>query len=299
MIWTDLIKRQLMMMDDLIDETTRHLAEYDDLPDIPLVRRSRRNSSPDYYAENNQDGKTVLDPLGKDNSETVIAFKRRRFLQEKLKVLKADKKATEKFLSKFKDYSAAVIQTQLPKAYMDDPETYADVKYDEDNQDPPSVYRHLPTSIYKDERFQELVRWAAEDYERNSYPMDDNPNIARNGTPMRSKGECMWYDNILFECLPVRPDPVIVMQGKSGQWHKLHPDFMFKCFDGTIILVEHFGKWDDEKYAEINKRKIQAYLDCGFVLGDTLIVTSDNADHHTNEIMIVEAIRMIKRRMFR
>ena len=109
---------------------------------------------------------------------------------------------------------------------------------------------------------------------------------------------CVQLDDILFEELPARIEPELEIQGKSGQWHKLHPDFMFLCFDGTILLVEHFGRWDDERYAERNKRKIQEYLDCGFVLGDNLIVTSDNAEHCTNEKMIVMAIDMIKKRMF-
>ena len=110
------------------------------------------------------------------------------------------------------------------------------------------------------------------------------------GDPCVQKGECMWYDDILFDGLPVWVDPEIKLKGKSGQWHTFHPDFIFKCFDGTYIYVEHFGYLDDDEYAEKAKRKLQEYLDCGIVLGDNLIVTSDNADHRTNEIMIREAL---------
>ncbi len=108
----------------------------------------------------------------------------------------------------------------------------------------------------------------------------------------------MWYDDILFEKIPVRIEPVLRLCGKSGQWHSLCPDFQFRCHDGSFLLVEHFGMWDTEKYAERNKIKIQNYLDCGFVLGDNLIVTSDNADHNTNELMIIEALEKIRKRVF-
>ena len=238
MIVIDLAKRQLAVLNDLIDETTHRLNTYKTMPDKVLTCRSRsgNNQNSYYYEEQYSNGKVTLDPLGKSENKNVIAYKRRRYLKKLLKTLEANKAALEQFISSFKDYSPEAIQKNLP-------------------------------------------------------------NIARDGTPFRSKGECMWYDNILFEGLPVRIEPELELMGESGQWHKLFPDFMFKCFDGSVILVEHFGKWDDEKYAERNKRKIQEYLDCGFVLGDNLIVTSDNAEHCTNELMMVEALEKIKKRI--
>lgn len=282
------------MVDDLIDETNQRLSKYRDLPEKPLTSRGNDDNL-NYYEKECHDGKSVLNPIGKADSKLVTAYKRRRFLQVKLSVLKDNKNALVKFISMYKDYSTIAIQKRMPKVYRDN----VIMHYEEElAKNPAAVYRHLPDSIYKDPRFQELLDWAAEDYPRNTYPLSDNPNITRDGTPLRSKGECMWYDNILFECLPARVEPILEIQGKSGQWHKLHPDFMFKCFDGTIILVEHFGKWDDEKYAERNKRKIQEYLDCGFVIGDNLVITSDNAEHCTNELIIIEALEKIKRRIF-
>ena len=297
MIVIDLAKRQLAVLNDLIDETTHRLNTYKNMPDKVLTCRSRsgNNQNSYYYEEHYSNGKVTLDPLGKSENKNVIAYKRRRYLKKLLKTLKANKAALEQFISSFKDYSPEAIQKNLPKVYRD----YDHMHFnDESIPGPATVYKNLPDNIYKDERFNELLKWASDEYPRNSYPLSSTPNIARDGTPFRSKGECMWYDNILFEGLPVRIEPELELMGESGQWHKLFPDFMFKCFDGSVILVEHFGKWDDEKYAERNKRKIQEYLDCGFVLGDNLIVTSDNAEHCTNELMMVEALEKIKKRMF-
>ena len=294
MFLIELVKRQLRMTDDRIEETGLQLKEYDDLPGT-LVMRSRKNTDTDYYVQVWHDGMKTLHPLGKADSKYVIAYKKKRFLQAKLKVLQADKRISEKFLKKYKGYSPEAIVVNLPRAYkglsLNSYESVGTRKL-------PFPYGHVPDKIYNDPKFKELLEWQAMDYKRNPAKLPDNPNIARDGLPMRSKGECMWYDDILFEGLPCWVDPEIEMKGKSGQWHKLYPDFVFKCFDGTYIYVEHFGKLDDDDYAARKMRKIQEYLDCGIVLGDNLIVTSDNADHCTNELMILEALDKIKKRMF-
>ena len=290
-----LMKRTLLMLNDLIDETELRLGKYDNLPDRTLVIRNRSTSHPNYYEQDWHNGKKDLYPLGKEDNKTVIAYKHQRYLRKKLKILKVNKRAAELFLSSFKDFTPEAIQEMLPLSYKGLPVN----SYENDGHITlPSLYNHLPENIYNDSRFQKLLAWKSEDYKRNPAPLPDDPNIARDGTPMRSKGECLWYDDILFDGLPVRVDPELLIQGKSKQWHKLYPDFQFKCFDGSTILVEHFGSWDNDEYAERNKLKIQEYLDCGFVLGDNLVGTSDNAEHRTNELMILEALEKIKRRMF-
>lgn len=294
MFLIDLIKRQLNVLTQLIDETEQKLGSYDQLPDRTLTFRTRGTGKTDYYEQAYDSGKRKLYPIGKENNDKVVAYKRQRFLREKLKILRIDKTAIENLLSSFRDYSEETVQKLLPSAYRD--LSSDDLKLS-DAEARPFFYKNVPATLYKDERFQDLVKWASAKYKRNPMPLPDDPNIARDGIPMRSKGECMWYDDIMFEGLPVRVEPELIIQGKSGQWHKLYPDFEFKCFSGDTILVEHFGKWDDEEYAERNKRKIQAYLDCGFVLGDNLIVTSDNVNHRTNELAIIEALEIIKRRV--
>ncbi|MBQ3282186.1 MAG: hypothetical protein IJH41_07270 [Eubacterium sp.] len=303
------MKRQQSMLHDLIGETSFRLKKYDSMPKMTLVYRASRLGHLNYYGQYYEDRKKVLVPLGKADSKEVVAYKRQKYLREKLKILERDKKVVDALLNSYKDYSTEEIQKGLPLAYQEPSRFYE--HFPDQKPDPMSIHMpysiiefdtahgHLPDSITKDERFIALKKWAAEDYKRNSYPLEDNPNIARDGTPMRSKGECMWYDNILFEGLPVRVDPEIRLKGKSGQWHTFCPDFVFKCFDGTYIYVEHFGYLDNDEYAEKKKQRIQEYLDCGIILGDNLIITSDNADHHTNELMILDALQLIMWKMFR
>jgi len=290
----DLLKRKQRELAHWIDETMKRLKQYDDLPHRTLVTRTSRRGDVYYYEQSFQNNKKVLHPLGDAGDETVIAYKQQRYLRKMLKVLTKDKESVDRFLTAYQDPSPDAVQEMLPVTYRD-PTRGIPVGSEQRTAE----YARLPDSITKDERFKELVKWAKEDYKRNPYPLPQDPNIARDGTPMRSKGECLWYDNILFEELPCHVDPEIVLKGRSGQWHKLYPDFVFRCFDGSFIYVEHFGNWGDDDYAETNKHKIQEYLDCGFTLGDNLIGTSDNAEYRTNELMIVEALEKIKGRMFR
>lgn len=270
-----LVERELKLVDHLITNTLKRLSDYADVPDKTLVCRHTGLDSSRYYLQDHKDGKHEQKSAGDRSSPLVTRMLTLRFLNERLKVLQKDKRLLISFLNKYCDFTPEAIQRRLPASYRD-----------------------LPEECYNDEIRAQLGAWASEQYERNPFPLPDDPNIARDGTPFRSKGECMWYDDILFEKIPVRIEPVLRLCGKSGQWHSLCPDFQFRCHDGSYLLVEHFGMWDTEKYAERNKMKIQEYLDCGFVLGDNLIVTSDNADHNTNELMIIEALEKIRKRVF-
>ena len=269
----DIAEIELKKLNWLINWTEKKLDTYSDMPEDTLVCKCGSSMRYFYFSQTWANGKQTRKYLGDANNITVKRFKMRKFLRETMKALLNDRKLLVHLISHYSDYSPQAIHRKLP-----------------------SSYKNLPDACYVDEQFEELKAWAAEKYDRNSYPLPTDPNIARDGTPFRSKGECMWYDNILFEDIPVRVEPVLNMRGESGQWHKLCPDFQFKCYDGSYLLVEHFGLWDDDKYAERNKTKIQEYLDCGFVLGDNLIVTSDNARHNTNELIIVEALDKVKKR---
>ena len=268
------IKREMKIIQSLISSVKLKLSKIGNLPELPLICDFKSPTRIYYYTQKMVNGKRIRNYLGTVESEIVKQFKKRRFFRDMLNALEFDYVLLSGTLEKFRDYSPAAIHRQLP-----------------------SSYKNLPDECYVDDRFEELKEWAAEEYKRNPYPLPTDPNVARDGTPMRSKGECMWYDNILFEKIPVRIEPELILTGKSGKTYKFYPDFVFMCYDGSLIIVEHFGKLDDENYAATNLPKIKDYHDCGYTLGDNLIITSDNINHRTNEIMIVNALEMIKKRI--
>lgn len=269
-----IVKWEIRKIDWLIERVQKKLDSFVDLPNITMVVR-RRGYHLYYYAQEYVDKKKKQHFLGGPENDIVKRLKLRRFYQAMLDALQKDKKLLTKVVRHFIDYSAHEIHKHLPDSY-----------------------KNLPSKCYEDDTLRKIRDWAQQKYERNTFPIPDQPNIARDGTAMRSKGECMWYDNILFEEVPVRVDPKLHLTGKSGRTYTLCPDFQFMCADGSFILVEHFGKLDDDNYAAEKMRRIQEYLDCGYVLGDNLIVTSDTTNHTTNELMILEALDKIKKRVF-
>lgn len=270
-----MIKREICVIEGLIKKTQQELEVIGTLPNAALICQYKSPDNIYYYSQRQNNGKRERQPLGKSDSEIVKQYKKRRFYKEMLKTLKYDLRVLTNTLEKLKDYSPSAIHKKLP-----------------------SSYKNLPDQCYEDEEYLKMKKWAEEKYERNTFPIPSQPNIARDGRAMRSKGECMWYDDILFEKLPVRVDPILHLTGKSGRTYTLCPDFQFMCPDGSFILVEHFGMLDDDNYAAEKLKRIQQYLDCGYVLGDNLIITSDSANHTTNELMILEAIDKIKKRIF-
>ena len=92
MVLIDIVKRQLAMTNALIEDTKQKLKQYEHLEQKKLVVRNRNNGTADYYEQKCDGGTVTLDPLGKSDSKTVTAYKRKRYLMTKLEVLEEDKK---------------------------------------------------------------------------------------------------------------------------------------------------------------------------------------------------------------
>lgn len=73
-----------------------------------------------------------------------------------------------------------------------------------------------------------------------------------------------------------------------GSWH-LKPDFTVWRKDGSMLIWEHAGLVDDEKYARKFQQKLEVYKSAGFTPTKNLIVTEDENGAFSAE----EARRMI------
>lgn len=63
----------------------------------------------------------------------------------------------------------------------------------------------------------------------------------------------------------------------------MYPDFtILSPKTGRIVRWEHFGKIDDPDYRVKMNRKMNAYLDDGFVPGVDLIMTFEDKKHPLN-----------------
>lgn len=266
------LKSELARVDFLIGSTKKHLNETKDLPEGVMVCLNTTPRKIKYYFQPKDDPAKKRKYLGDPDEPIVQAMKRRRFYQVRLKILLNNKKVIERALKGLQDYSAEAIHRILPNAY-----------------------KCLPDDCFTDDSLTDMKEWVKKTYKRNAYALPDNPNIACDGTATRSKGETIIYDNVYHTIIPFQYDSFHKFKGKSGTVHGISPDYLFKCKDGRPLAWEHFGLMGNGRYSDDNMVKLNKYIDCNFVLGDNLIVTSDNVDGNTDERVILEALEKVKR----
>ena len=145
--------------------------------------------------------------------------------------------------------------------------------------------------------YMKLFEWAKEEYEKNPTPIGDSRNIACDGTIMRSKGECIWYNMLYDAVVPFRNDVVMRFKDKSGHFVTRCPDFLIKCLDGTLIIIEHLGLLNNPDYLQDFMEKVKLYHRNGFVLGVNFFVTADNFSGGTDSQAIKQLVKMIRERI--
>ena len=131
-------------------------------------------------------------------------------------------------------------------------------------------------------------------YSGGFYPFPDAEIYAEDGTRMRSKGECIWYNLLRKRGILFRYDCAVTFVDQYGKRKTWYPDFMILCFDGTIILIEHLGGMGDLSYAMDFGEKSYWYFQEGFILGKNYFVTSDDLNYGTDSQMIARHVDRIE-----
>ena len=146
----------------------------------------------------------------------------------------------------------------------------------------------------------ELFLWMHEPYEKNPREYPRTVNIAKDGTRVRSKSECIVYNALLDAGIPFRYDPVMSFRIVDSDGRiiviKKSPDFQIRCPDGSEILVEHAGMLKSDGYAVDLASKMQIYLTNGYIIGKTLFVTSDDVTGGIDSAEIEDLIKMLSAR---
>ena len=220
--------------------------------------------------------KEYLGPCDSPRVKEFCSIEYRRELKRRL-IFNAD--LLERTLSELKDCSPTSIVGALPRAC----------------QLAMSRYEHLWESSFVNERYEELKKWASDDYEKNTMEFPDSENYAKDGTRVRSKGECVIYNILLDMGIPFRYDSIIKVSDQQGRIKHLSPDFMIQCFDGNFIVIEHLGQLGDMRYAMTYGDKCYWYLQGGFVLGKNYFVTSDDANHGTDSEAISKILCLVEK----
>lgn len=104
---------------------------------------------------------------------------------------------------------------------------------------------------------------------------------------------------ILRAGIPFRYECKITVVDENGWEVELCPDFMIQCYDGTMIIIEHLGGLKSAKYRSDLTAKLYYYQKKGYVIGDNLFLTSDDADHNTSSEMIARKVQEIEKMFYR
>jgi len=159
-------------------------------------------------------------------------------------------------------------------------------------------YRQVARNNSFNQRYEELKEWASAPYEKNPFPFPEAENYAKDGTRLRSKGECTWYNLLQERGILFRNDCKMVFIDRDGNERVFYPDFLIQCFDGTFIIIEHLGKLNSIRYAMEFGEKCHYYLQDGFILGKNFFATSDEKNYGTDGEMIARLVDHIERMFY-
>ena len=115
-----------------------------------------------------------------------------------------------------------------------------------------------------------VVRWAAVEYQKKGFKNDMPMLITSRGERVRSKSEIIISDLLHNAGVPYRYEYPLQLEG----FGVVHPDFtVLNTTTRTEIYWEHLGMMDDGEYMNKTARKLDAYEENGYHLGEKLIIT--------------------------
>jgi len=110
--------------------------------------------------------------------------------------------------------------------------------------------------------------WARAEFESNPYNSEALKYMTTKGVKVRSKSERIIGNKLEEYNLPYRYESKIIIDGKV-----YYPDFVIMCPDGSLVIWEHLGLMDDERYKMNAFVKIAEYRKLGYVQHKNLVCT--------------------------
>ena len=100
--------------------------------------------------------------------------------------------------------------------------------------------------------------------------------LTENGERVRSKSEKIIADKLKALGIPYLYEYPL----KLSRLGWVHPDFtMLDIRERILVILEHFGKMLDPDYVSWNMRKMENYIEDGYIPGDTLLSTFEGGPH--------------------
>ena len=158
------------------------------------------------YKTVDQNGKVFRpsEALGNEREPRVIEIKQKHYNAMLKKKLEEAKAFLDENIGKYKGYDIDTVDEALPE-----------------------VYRDKTGLVNKDPILMSATEWSRKPYVRNAFPYGNGKNVASDETQVRSKGEIIIYDQLLFVGLPFRSDAQVSLKDRSGLLIEKDADFVF------------------------------------------------------------------------
>ena len=272
---TTTLKRDLMRQKELFRLLERQLQDYESQlsilnkrwPSYPegSLRTRVRNDTPSFTRRMTFEGQLLeirIHPHTRDNQRLIADLTEKRVAVHCRPLLKQNIRALRSALSKLQVYDPnQYIQPRIPSTDESD-----------DSDDFPLV---LPDRVFLPGQLN-TGKWIRDtltgNYRTNPYFPKDLKHESNAGRWLRSKSEADWDDELTEAGALFRYDSEIRL--KSGK--VIYADFVVLLpAENRLVIIEHFGRMDDPRYAMKNMRRLQEYAESGYILGRDLFFTME------------------------
>ena len=150
----------------------------------------------------------------------------------------------------------------------------------------PARQKLVTPYVMPDEMF--VKAWQSKEYTGKPFTADAPVIKTRRGERVRSKSEKMIADQLLVMGLPYRYEFPI----QTKMWGTVYTDFtLLDLWNRQNVLLEHFGKMQDDEYCNHTLRTLEMYEEEGWHLGDNFLFTMESNNHIINMEHFVRLIR--------
>lgn len=140
----------------------------------------------------------------------------------------------------------------------------------------------------EDTEEQYVQKWQSISYQGKEFQEEVPEFYTAKGERVRSKSEVIIADLLSREGIPYHYEKPVWLTGLG----EVHPDFtVLDVKRRREIYWEHLGMMDDALYAEKALRKIAAYEQNEFYMGESLIVTYETKKNPINQKHLLQIIR--------
>jgi len=142
----------------------------------------------------------------------------------------------------------------------------------------PNTYKGLPDDYFL--YLSSIEDWLAESYEKNPFQLKDGYTTEK-GITFRSKSEYIIAIILDSYNIPYRYEAALHLDESQTNY----PDFtILNPYNGTLIILEHFGAIHQPGYVEEMNNKMYLYMKHGFIPYETLICTFEPDIKDTNRL---------------